>query len=73
MLQHLERRGVRRRANVGGLNDQDVKLPVDYYLADEAMQQLCDDFAVDPETMQRELKVAGVPLRKPGRSRRSSV
>jgi hypothetical protein len=66
-LLHLERRGVRRRANARKLSDDDVRIAATCYAAGDRMDSLTLRFAVDAKTLRRELERAGVGLRKPGR------
>lgn len=67
VLLHLERRGVRRRASVRKLTDEDVREAAEAYEAGCSMSSLTSRFAVDAATLRRELSLAGVALRRPGR------
>lgn len=67
VLLHLQRRGVRRRADVRKLDDEDVRELARQYEAGDSMSSLSLKFAADPKTLRRELVAAGVTLRRPGR------
>lgn len=71
VLLHLERRGVRRRAAVRKLSDDDVRLAASRYEAGEPMATLTARFGVDGKTLRREIAATGVVLRRPGRPKRS--
>lgn len=64
---HLERRGVRRRANLRKLSDEDVHVAAGLYGAGASMLSLTSQFSVDATTLRRELVSVGVKLRNPGR------
>jgi len=70
VLLHLERRGVRRRANLRKLGDDEVRAAAIRYEAGDAMRSLTTHFQVDGKTLRKELTKAGVELRRPGRPKR---
>jgi hypothetical protein len=69
VMLHLERRGVRRRANLRKLTDEDVRIAAGLYGEGASMLSLVSRFSVDATTLRRELDRAGVELRRPGRPR----
>lgn len=69
VLLHLQRRGVRRRANVRKLTDEDARVLASRYEAGDSMDSLASHFGVDPTTLRREFVSIGATIRRPGRPR----
>lgn len=70
VLLHLERQGIRRRANLSKMTESQVANCARLYLAGGSMAALCEYAEVNPTTMRRELVKAGVRLRPGGRPKR---
>ncbi len=69
VLDHLERHGVPRRANVRKMTDQQVEEAAQLYGAGNSLIVLGRTYGVDAGTVGRELSQVGVNLRPSGRPR----
>lgn len=63
VLAHLERQGIERRRCIRRLTDADVEIATHFYRDGQSLKTTASYFAVDPETLRREFKKAGVTLR----------
>ena len=61
---HLQRRGVRRRANARKLGIEGAEVAVALYAAGNSLSTVGSHLGVDAATVRRELANAGVPIRK---------
>ena len=64
VLEHLERRGVPRRASTRKLTDADVQVAAHYYRTGESLETVGKRFGVNTSTIKREFRKAGVEIRK---------
>ena len=67
VLDHLERLDIPRRRNTRKMTDRQVNEAAELYRAGSSLAKLGALFDVDPQTVNRELKRAGITLRPPGR------
>jgi DNA-binding CsgD family transcriptional regulator len=63
VLNHLERRGVPRRANLRKLTDEDIAEACRLYQEGRSTKQLGPQFGVDPETVRKALHKKGLRMR----------
>lgn len=63
VLNHLERRGIRRRRNDRKLTDILVELAGDYYREGHSLAQTGTKFGVDAATIRREFAKRGIQVR----------
>jgi len=64
VLVHLERQGIERRRRIRRLTDAEVEIATRFYRDGQSLKTTANHFAVDPETLRREFKKAGVTLRR---------
>jgi DNA-binding MarR family transcriptional regulator len=69
VVDHLERNDVPRRTHVRNMTDEQVRVAAELYEARNSLAALDKRYDVDPKTVSKELKAAGVAIRPAGRWR----
>lgn len=67
VLDHLQRHDVPRRVSKRKMTDAMVREAAKHYNAGRSLATLGQRYSVDPQTVSRELKKAGIQIRPPGR------
>ena len=66
VMDHLERHNIPRRPHVRKLTDTQLREAAELYQAGTSLAKLGTRYHVDPQTVSKELKRAGVTVRRPG-------